>query len=46
MTVDVAVVADEVSVFHIKQPHSFSNDSLVLGWRRKTRKREEHVQHS
>lgn len=37
--VDVAVVADGVSVFHIKQPHFVSNDSLALGWRRKTRKR-------
>lgn len=37
--VDIAVVADGVSVFHIKQPHFVSNDSLVLGWRRKTRKR-------
>lgn len=37
--VDAAVAADAVSVFHIKQPHSDSNDSLALGWRRKTRKR-------
>lgn len=37
--VDVAVVADGVSVFHIKQPHFVSNDSLALGWRRKMGKR-------
>ncbi len=37
--VDVAVVTDGVSVFHIKQQHFVSNDSLALGWRRKTRKR-------
>lgn len=46
--VDVAVAADAVSVFHSKQPHFDSNDSLALGWRRKTRKRGRgriHVRH-
>lgn len=46
--VDVAVVADGVSVFHIKQPRFVSNDFLALRWKTNTRKKREeriHVRH-
>lgn len=38
--VDVAVVTDGVSVFHIKQPRFVSNDFLALRLKTNTRKKE------